>query len=156
MDKMIRYLTILLLAFIVHGLYAQELSVKSFSESSKDLTARTKARFDHNGNACALVKVQLAAAGAVFSGNVMGDVEYTTSEYHVYMTQGSKRLTVRLEGYLPLEVIFEDFEIKPLIGKTVYVMTIAGVTGTQQLETPKTKTGWIILDSEPSGASVYE
>lgn len=155
MDKMIRYLTILLLAFIVHGLYAQELSVKSFSESSKDLTARTKARFDHNGNACALVKVQLAAAGAVFSGNVMGDVEYTTSEYHVYMTQGSKRLTVRLEGYLPLEVIFEDFEIKPLIGKTVYVMTIAGVTGTQQLETPQTKTGWIILDSEPSGASVY-
>jgi formylglycine-generating enzyme required for sulfatase activity len=64
-------------------------------------------------------------------------------------------LTVRLEGYLPLEVIFEDFGIKSLIGKTVYVLTLSGVTGAQHLEAPKTKTGWIVLDSEPSGASVY-
>ena len=135
--------------------YAQKLSVESFAVKPNDLTARTQARQDGNGVDCALVKVQLASSGAVFSGNVVGEVKYNTSEYWVYMVQGSKRLKIRLEGYLPLEVNFEDYEVKSLESKTVYIMVVSGITTSQSLEAPRIKTGWIILDSEPTGASVF-
>ncbi len=134
---------------------AQTLKVESFAMKPNDLTARTQARQDINGVDCALVKVQLAASGATFDGNVVGDVKYNTSEYWVYMAQGSKRLSIRLEGYLPLEVNFEDYEVKPLESKTVYILVVSGITTSQTIDTPRIKTGWIILESEPTGASIY-
>lgn len=136
-------------------IHAQKLNVESFVAKTNDITARTQSRQDINGNDCALVKVQLAASNAVFEGNVIGDVAYNTSEYFVYMAQGCKKLTVKLEGYLPLEVSFQDYEIKSLEPKTVYLLTVSGVMNGKEQEPVRTKTGWIILDSEPSGASVY-
>jgi hypothetical protein len=129
--------------------------VESFDAKPNDITARTQPRQDINGNDCALVKVQLAASNAVFEGNVIGDVTYNTSEYLVYMAQGSKRLTVKLEGYLPLEVNFLDYAIKSLEPKIVYQLTILGVVNGKQPEPVRAKTGWIVLDSDPLGASVY-
>ena len=134
---------------------AQKLNVDRFELRSNDITARTHPRQDNNINDCALVKVLLAASGATFNGYVIGDVSYDTSEYLVYMAQGSKKLTVKLEGYLPLEVSFQDYGIKALEPKTVYLLTISGVMNGKSEEPIRTKTGWIILDSEPSGASVY-
>lgn len=149
------YLSILIFLLCFLDIYAQKLNVESFVAKTNDITARTQPRQDINGNDCALVKVRLAAENASFSGNVVGDVAYDKSEYFVYMPLGSKRLTIKLDGYLPLDVSFSGYGINSLEEKTVYVLTLSGVTGTQQLEAPKTKTGWIILDSEPSGASVY-
>ena len=149
------YLSILLSLLCTIGIQAQKLNVESFVAKTNDITARTQPRQDINGNDCALVKVQLAAPNAVFEGNVVGKVAYNTSEYLVYMAQGSKKLTVKLEGYLPLEVVFQDYGIKSLEPKTVYLLTILWCVWYSAIGTPKTKTGWIILDSEPSGASVY-
>ena len=151
----IKYLTIILSLVCAISIQAQTLDVKSFAVKANDITARTQPRQDINGKDCALVKVQLAAPNAVFEGNVIGNVAYNTSEYLVYMAQGSKKLTVKLEGYLPLEVSFQDYDIGPLEPKTVYLLTISGVTNGKEQEPVRTKTGWIILDSEPSGASVY-
>ena len=149
------YLSIVLSFLCTICVHAQELTVKSFVVKTNDITARTQPRQDINGNDCALIKVQLAASGAEFGGNVVGNVSYNKSEYLVYMSEGSKRLSVKLEGYLPLEASFEDYGIKALEGKTTYVMTISGASVARQIEAPKIKTGWIILESEPSGASVY-
>lgn len=149
------FLTFLFLFLCNISIHAQKLNVESFVAKSNDITARTQPRKDINGNDCALVKVRLATNKALFSGNVVGNVDYNTSEYLVYMAQGSKRLTIKLEGYLPLDVSFQEYSINSLEGKTVYVLTLSGVTGIQQLEAPQIKTGWVILDSEPSGASVY-
>ena len=149
------YLTIILSSLCLIGIHAQKLNVESFVVKTNDITARTQPRQDINGNDCALVKVQLAASNAVFEGNVIGNVAYNTSEYLVYMAQGSKKLTVKLEGYLPLEVVFQDYDIMSLESKTVYLLTISGVVSGKEQEPVRTKTGWIILDSEPSGASVY-
>lgn len=98
--------------------------MKSFEVKANDITARAQSRQDINGNDCALMKVHLASPGAVFEGNVIGKVSYNTSEYLVYMAQGSKRLIVKLEGYLPLEVTFEDFGITRLESKTVYILEL--------------------------------
>ena len=149
------YLIILLFIICFDNIHAQKLNVESFVVKTSDITARTQPRQDINGNDCALIKVQLAASGAEFGGNVVGIVSYNKSEYLVYMSEGSKRLSVKLEGYLPLEASFEDYGIKALEGKTTYVMTISGASVARQIEAPRIKTGWIILESEPSGASVY-
>ena len=147
---------ILMAVMSMSSAIAQELSVKSFSEKSNDISASTSRRLDNNGTPCALVKVQLASSGALFEGNVMGTVEYKTSEYWVYMPQGSKRLTVKLEGYLPLAVEFADYGISSLEPRTTYQLVITGVaTKTQPQDEPRTQTGWIRLDSEPSDAAVY-
>ncbi len=149
-------LLIIALSFLCNiNIVAQELNVESFFVKTNDITARTQPRQDINGNDCALIKVQLAASGAEFGGNVVGNVSYNKSEYLVYMSEGSKRLNVKLEGYLPLEACFEEYGIKALEGKTTYVMTISGASVARQIEAPKIKTGWIILESDPSGASVY-
>ena len=128
---------ILLALWFALGIHAQKLNVESFVVKTNDITARTQPRQDINGNDCALIKV------------------YNKSEYLVYMSQGSKRLSVKLEGFLPLEASFEEYGIKALEGKTTYVLTISGATVARQIEAPKIKTGWILLESEPSGASVY-
>lgn len=147
---------LLLLLLFPWTIVAQELSVKSFSEKPTDLSASTAARVDNNGVPCALVKVQLASSGALFEGNVMGDVAYKTSEYWVYMPKGSKRLTIKHEGYLPLNVEFVNYGISSLESKTTYQLVITGVVAKAQGEDENyTPTGWIMLDSDPSGAAVY-
>ena len=150
-----RSFIIIFFFFCSINIVAQKLNVESFVVKTNDITARTQPQQDINKNYCALVKVQLAASNAIFEGNVIGDVAYNTSEYLVYMAQGSKKLTVKLEGYLPLEIGFQDYDIKSLEPKTVYLLTISGVMSSKEQEPVRTKTGWIILDSEPSGASVY-
>ena len=152
-----RSLLSILSLFLCLTLSAQKLTIESFIEKSNDLTARTDSRKDNNGEACALVKVRLAAEGAKFEGNVIGTVSYNTSEYNVYMPGGSKRLTVKLSGYLPCEVTFADFGTESLTSQTTYVLTITGVATvvSQQPQEVRTKTGWIIIDSEPQGAAVY-
>lgn len=145
-----KLITLLCLLTITLWSNAQKLSIESFSERTSDLSARKYSRMDNNDVPCALVKVQLASPNAVFEGAIMGDIQYKTSEYWVYMPKSSKRLTVKLEGYLPLPVEFE-----PLESNVTYILTISGVIVQGQLQEVRTQTGWIILDSEPQGAAVY-
>ena len=95
-------------ALIAHG---QDLKVRTMSMNAGDLSASTYERKDLNKQACALVKVQLAAYGAKFEGNVIGDVAYKTGEYWVYMTEGSRELRIKHPNYLPLHIIFSDYGI---------------------------------------------
>lgn len=95
-------------ALIAHG---QDLKVRTMSMNTGDLSASIYERKDLNKQACALVKVQLAAYGAKFEGNVVGDVAYKTGEYWVYMTEGSRELRIKHPNYLPLHIIFSDYGI---------------------------------------------
>ena len=70
--------------------YAQDIEVKKFEPMVKDQTALLNPRKDINGTVCGLVKVQLKELGAEFEGNVMGDVQFTGSEYLVYLPNGTK------------------------------------------------------------------
>ena len=69
-------LLILLFVIGIVNVHAQKLNVESFVAKTNDITARTQPRQDINGNDCALIKVQLAASGAEFGGNVVGNVSY--------------------------------------------------------------------------------
>ena len=115
---------IILILFLCPSLRAQELTVKNFCEASHDLAARTQSRKDINRNYCALVKVQLVDRGAEFGGNVVGDVSFYRNEYWVYMAQGSKRVKVFTQDYLPLEVNFSEYGIDHLEGQVTYILTL--------------------------------
>ena len=107
------------------GLPAQELTVKSMRLDVGDLSASTYERKDLNGAACALVKVQLAANGARFEGNVIGDVAYKTGEYWVYMTDGSRELRIKHPNFLPLHVHFANYGIERGVkSKQTYTLTL--------------------------------
>ena len=122
---MMRYFyCVFLMLCVALGLQAQELTVKRMEVASMDLSASTQPSNDRNGNACALVKVQLATAGARFEGNVIGDVEFKTGEYWVYMSAGSYMLNIKHPSFLPLFVNFRDYDIKRVEGKVTYVLTL--------------------------------
>lgn len=117
---------IFFLFLCITDVYSQKLRIESFSVKDADLTARTHPRKDINGIECALIKVRFAQPKATFNGNIIGDVDYNSSEYRVYMPHGSKRLTITSEGYLPLEVSFPELGVKSLESKIVYELTIIG------------------------------
>ncbi len=98
----------ILLALTAHG---QDLKVRTMSMNDGDLSASIYERKDLNKQACALVKVQLAAYGAQFEGNVIGDVAYKTGEYWVYMSEGSRELRIKHPNYLPLHITFSDYGV---------------------------------------------
>ena len=106
------------------SLQAQELTVKSITVACNDLSASQYERKDLAGQACGLVKVQLAAEGALFEGNVFGKVEYKTSEYWVYMTQGSYMLRIKHPKFVPLDVNLHDYGIPGVESKTTYTLTL--------------------------------
>lgn len=120
----LKYFILFIVLIVCSVTFAQNLSIKEFSEVANDLSARTQPRLDANGVGCALVKVRLASDGATFRGMTVGNIKSEPGEYWVYMGVGAKKLTVMLSGYLPLDVIFADYNISKLESKSVYVLTL--------------------------------
>ena len=124
--KRIQFFILITSLFFSLSTLGQELVVKGMKLDVSDLSASTYERKDLNGSACALVKVQLAANGVKFEGNVIGDVVYKTGEYWVYMTSGSRELRIKHPNYLPLHVQFTDYGIERGVrGKLTYTLTIS-------------------------------
>lgn len=117
---------LLLIGFLLFALTteAQKLTVESLELAPMDLTASKYERLDETGIPCALVKVRLAAEGAAFSGNVLGEVENHEGEYWVYMSEGSYMLQVRHPQFQSLDVNFRDYGISGINSKTTYKLTL--------------------------------
>lgn len=146
----------LLLIFLYLSSQAQELTIKSFTELTNDITARSNPRNDLNDNPCALVKVRMAVDNATFKGMIVGDVQHEGSEYYVYLPEGAKKITISAPSYLPIDVKFEDYGIGALVAKTTYLLTLSNATNNVlPIQTSGIQTGWIVLSSEPNDADVY-
>ena len=115
---------VFLMLCVALGLQAQKLTVERMEVAPMDLSASTQPRNDLNGNACALVKVQLAVEGVKFEGNVIGEPAFKDGEYWVYMSAGSYMLNIKHKSFVPLFVNFRDYNIKRVEGKTTYLLTL--------------------------------
>ena len=74
---------------------AQEL-VPEFKVLDRDLLARTQPRLDNNEVPCAIVRVSAKDIETyTFEGNIIGDVIYQSGEALVYMTKGSRNITIK-------------------------------------------------------------
>ncbi|WP_302616346.1 tetratricopeptide repeat protein, partial [uncultured Muribaculum sp.] len=119
---------IAILLFILSGtliVSSQELKVTEFRAVPMDLSASTHMRRDANGTPCALVKVQLRATGASFEGNIVGDTQFRTNEYWVYLTEGTKMLRIKHISAQPLMVRFADHGTESLLSKNTYELSVA-------------------------------
>lgn len=129
---------------------AQDIEIKNFEQLKKDQTALTSLRKDINGNACGLVRVALKEAGAEFEGNVMGDVQFTGSEYLVYLPNGTKRLGIKHPDYLPVTVVFADYGTKTVVSAKTYELKLK--TNKKKVKVDKSKKGTAVFDIKPSNA----
>ena len=119
-------LFLFLFASIVH---AQELKVSSFQRMDRDLLARTQERLDLNDVPCAIVRVSVAnAKNYTFEGNVIGEIIYKPGEALVYMTQGSRSITIKSDAFGSLKYEFDE----KLERQVVYKLSL-------KLETPEHK-----------------
>ena len=140
-----------LLLFVSYSpLQAQDIEVKKFEPLEKDQTAVTSPRKDINGTACGLVKVALKEPGVEFEGNVMGDVQFTGSEYLVYMPNGSKRLGIKHPDYLPTTIVFADYGTKRVASSTTYELKVKA--NKKKAKVDNSKKGMAVFNIKPSNA----
>lgn len=120
---------------------AQELKVKSFECLDRDLLARTKERLDLNENPCAILRISVPNSDDfVFEGNIIGKPEYTPGEILIWLTNGTKNITIKSEKTGSLKF---DFPQK-LESRVVYKLT---------LYTPNLQV--FRLDFTPTDAKIY-
>jgi len=111
------------------NIHSQELKVVAFQRMDRDLLARTQERLDLNDVPCAIVRVSVANAKEfTFEGNVIGDVVYRPGEALVYMTEGSRNLTIKSDAFGSLKYEFTQ----KLDKQVVYKLEL-------RLETPDSK-----------------
>lgn len=85
---------------------AQEL-VPTFSTLDRDMLARTQPRLDNNDVPCAIVRVSAKDIETyTFEGNIIGDVIYQPGEALVYMTKGSRNITIKSNKFGMLKYLF--------------------------------------------------
>jgi len=150
-----RIVLLICCSFFFSVVQAQELFIKLLIAAPMDLSASQYERSDLAGQPCGLVKVQLATTGARFEGNVIGQVEYKTGEYWVYMSEGSYMLSVKHPSFIPLSVNFRDYGITGIEGKATYKLTLlmpqtAAPSQTQKLTINYTPANALVLvDSKP-------
>ena len=142
------YLILLICWAMLSVASAQELTVKSMTVAGNDISASQYERKDLNGQASALVKVLLASPGAVFEGNVIGDVVYKTGEYWVYLSAGSKELRIKHPQTQPLQVVFKEYGTDKVSAKMTYNLSVL------LPETPQTQTQKLVINYSPANATV--
>lgn len=101
--------------------------VESIEPELSDLKARTTPRQDANGVRCAILKIAVRHLKDVsFEGNIVGEPQYTPGEYFVYVPHGTRKVVLKHESFLPLEIKFSDFGVS-IDKETVYKVVVSFV-----------------------------
>jgi hypothetical protein len=155
MNEYFRMLCISLLyvSFSIES-FAQKLEVESFSVAATDISASKYVRKDGNGVDGGLVKVLLPMKNVKFEGNIILPVEQKTSEYWVYMTEGSKELKISIPGYAPILVNFRKWGVDGIVSRMTFLLAlseggkpIGGVSESLSMQA-------LLIDFEPKDAVV--
>ena len=118
-------LVILLFSSGIVDLSAQKMQVESFSIAPFDISASKFARKDGNGVEGGLIKVLLPMNDVKFEGNIILPVVKKTSEYWVYMTEGSKELRISIPGHAPILVDFRKWGVDGIVPRMSFELIIS-------------------------------
>lgn len=99
--------SILFLAFMLFcqvRLNAQDIQISQFEANPTNLVASMYPEYDNTGTACAVIRFFVRETGFSIQGN-LGIVKQDSlpGEIRVWIPQGTKRITVRHNHYLPLD-----------------------------------------------------
>ena len=90
------------------NLNAQELKT-DFKKLERDLIARTHPRLDLNEEPCAVIRVSAAnIEDYTFEGNIIGDVKNESGEALIYITEGSRNITIKSNKFGMMKVDFPE------------------------------------------------
>lgn len=125
------------LLLCVGFLHAQELKVSAFQRMDRDLLARTQERLDLNEVPCAIVRVSIPDAKSyTFEGNIIGDVIYKPGEAIVYMTAGSRNITIKSDKFGSMKYEFTQKLEKRVVYKLALKLDEAGSNKTRTMVMP--------------------
>jgi hypothetical protein len=103
----------------------------------RDLLARTQERLDLNDVPCAIVRVSVPDAKAYsFEGNIIGDVIYKPGEAIVYMTQGTRNITIKSDKFGSLKYEFDAKLEKQVVYKLTLKLIQSDANKTRTLVMP--------------------
>lgn len=93
----------LLLMVVANGVKAQVIEIKYFEQKVTNLMASFNSVKDNNGDVCAMIRFFVRDANVIIEPN-MGIVKLETlpGEIRMWVPKGTKRLTIRKEGLIPL------------------------------------------------------
>lgn len=84
-------------------LEAQDIQITRFERNLTNLTASTNPVYDNTGEACALIRFLVRNKDFTIEPNMgMMRQDYLKGEIRMYVPKGTKRLTIRKNGYMPL------------------------------------------------------
>ena len=104
-----RKIFFLILFFTAVIVSAQDIVVNRM-ETLQSTKAQSEARKDKNGKKCAIVLVDVVGKDKLNFKEAFGEVKYLLNEYTVYLTEGTKQLSIT-DGKNKIVAIFDDFDI---------------------------------------------
>ena len=117
-----RVFSIIILAFLVSGAKAQDIQITKFERNVTSLIASMTPVYDNAGEACAVIQFMVRDMGYIIEPN-MGVLRSDTlqGEIRLWVPKGTKRITVRKSGMMPLV----GYEIPvPIESKVTYLAKI--------------------------------
>lgn len=122
---MVKNLCLVLLGLVALSLKtsAQGIVVKELKEVPSGSDA-FHAPLDKNGSPCGLLKVRTTAKDLVFDGDLYGEPQNNNNEYLVFLSKGSKDVTIKKSGILPVRLNFPDYGIDAISSKATYVAVL--------------------------------
>ena len=153
---MLRTLLSIIMGVMSLTVMAQSMSVTSFELDEMALTASspdTKV-IDQNGETCALIRIQTKVKGLSFDVGLLGITKTEDNhagEVWVYVPRGVKYMTIRRDGFDPVERY--RFPVSIEQGRT-YVMRLATTTTVPGSPEPDNDMSYFTLNVTPATAVV--
>lgn len=98
-----KIMIVLLLMVTANGLKAQDIEVSKFERNYTSLIASMNPVYDNTGEACAVIRFFVRDGRFIIEPNMgMMKLETLPGEIRIWVPKGTKRLTIRREGLLPL------------------------------------------------------
>ena len=118
-----KILLMLLVLMVANDISAQDIQITKFERDIKNLKASTEPVYDRTGEVCALIRFFVRDNDFTIEPNMgMMKQEKLPGEIRIYVPKGTKRLTVRKAGYMPLT----NYEIPVSIdSKVTYVAELS-------------------------------
>ena len=117
----------LLLTIVANGMKAQDIGISKFERNYTSLIGSMNPVYDNTGEACAVIRFFVRDGRFIIEPNMgMMKLETLPGEIRIWVPKGTKRLTIRREGLLPLSGYVIPVTIEP---KVTYEAEITVVTG---------------------------
>lgn len=120
-----RLILFILVIFLSIHSFSQDIQVVSLKQLMS-AEAGTQARYDANGEKCALIKVSVPALENVeFKGGYVVSFEPRGPEYWVYVASGAKKIRVLHKNFHPLELEIKNYIDGELASGVTYQLNLS-------------------------------